>query len=112
MQREKKKGLLLSEALPSLTQELRHLLTEQGESQLAGQVPELKIVERCLCSDSFCASFYTQPKPQGGYGPDHRSIMLDPKEGMLILDVVAGKIVFVEVLFRYEVRQKLDVALP
>jgi hypothetical protein len=35
-----------------------------------------------------------------------------PKEGMLILDVVAGEIACVEVLDRKDVRRKLDEILP
>jgi hypothetical protein len=37
---------------------------------------------------------------------------LEPAEGMLILDVVAGTIVHVEVLYRDEIRKKLIAALP
>ena len=62
MQEEKKRPLLLSDTLPSLAQELHQLLTAKGDSQLAAQVSELKIVERCRCTDSYCASFSTQPR--------------------------------------------------
>jgi hypothetical protein len=75
---------------------------------LAVQVPILKIVEGCGCGDDFCASFYTQPKPNGAYGPGHDTLLLDTEApGMLILDVVDGVISFVEVLYRPDVRQKL-----
>jgi len=37
---------------------------------------------------------------------------LDAAEGMAILDVVAGTIAHVEVLYREDVRQKLIAALP
>jgi len=52
-------------------------------------------------------SFYTQPKPEGTYGPGHRCIDLDAAEGMLVLDVVAGKIAHVEVFNRNDIRRKL-----
>lgn len=62
--------------------------------------------------DDFCASFYSQPKPDGAYGTGHRNVRLMPGQGMLILDVGAGEIACVEVLDRSDVREKLDEALP
>ena len=104
--------MLLTGILPLLARELEQLLKKQGEFELAAQVPHLRIVERCRCGDDFCSSFYTQPKPEGSYGPGHRSMNLDAAEGMVILDVVAGTIAQVEVLYRDEIRQKLISALP
>ena len=104
--------LSLCEAMPTVATELRELLDRQGEAELAAQVSSLKIFERCRCGDDFCATFYTQPKPNGAYGPGHRNVALTPDEGMLILDVVAGEIMCVEVLDREDVRQKLDEVLP
>jgi hypothetical protein len=103
---------LLSEALPRLAAELQGLLRVQNEFQLAAQVPSLRIVDRCRCGDDFCATFYTQPKPKIPYFPDHRNVDLSPEKGMIILDVVDGKIVCVEVLFRDEVRSALHAILP
>jgi hypothetical protein len=96
----------LVDALPELAYELEALLRLQGESELAVQVPELRIVDRCRCGDDFCATFYIQPKPVESYGSKHRSIALEPKEGMLIIDVDDGKIVCVEVLYRDEIRRR------
>jgi hypothetical protein len=102
----------LSEILPTLAIELEQLLKNQGEVELAAQVPQLTIVDRCRCGDDFCSSFYTQPKPAGHYGPSHRCMDLDATEGMLLVDVVAGKIAHVEVLNRADVRRDLLAALP
>ena len=102
---------LMSDVLPELTQELKELLVKQDELELAAQVSVLRIVDRCRCGDDFCCTFYVQSKPRGGYGPDHRNVELDPKDGMLILDVVGDKIACVEVLFRDDIRQKLDAAI-
>ena len=102
----------LIEILPSLALELEQLFKKQGEPELAAQVPQLAIVDRCRCGDDFCSSFYTQPKPEGGYGPGHRCLDLDAAEGMLLVDVVEGKIAHVEVLNRVDVRHKLLAALP
>jgi hypothetical protein len=70
------------------------------------------VQDRCRCGDNICATFYTQPKPEGSFGPVHRNVALTPEEGMLILDVVAGEIACVEVLDRKDVRRKLDEVLP
>jgi hypothetical protein len=106
------KPTLVSDVFPEFATELQHLLTEQGEHKLAAQVPGLVILDRCRCGDDFCATFYTQPKPKGIYGPGHRNVALTPEEGMLILDVVGGEIASVEVLYRDEVRKKLNTVLP
>jgi hypothetical protein len=99
--------MLLGETLPEFAQELQRLLRAQ-KPELAVQVPMLEIIEGCGCGDDFCASFYTQPKPNGAYGPGHDTLLLDTAApGMLMLDVVDGVISFVEVLYRPDVRQKL-----
>jgi hypothetical protein len=105
-------GKRLVEMFPELSTELQQLLTERGESELASQVQELNVVERCRCGDDFCGMFYVLPKPNGVYGPGHRNVALTPKEGMLILDVVANRIAAVEVLYRDEIRQRLLVEFP
>ena len=102
----------LTEILPSLARELEQFLSNQGEAELAAQVSQLTIADRCRCGDDFCSSFYTQPKPKGHYGPGHRCLDLDAAEGMLLIDVVEGKIAHVEVLNRDDVRRKLLAALP
>jgi hypothetical protein len=112
MNQQPEKRLLLTEVLPAFVTELRQLLEAQGEPELAAQVPGLVILDRCRCGDDFCATFYTQPKPDGAYGPGHRNVALTPEEGMLILDVVAGEIACVEVLDRKDVREKLDAVPP
>ena len=104
--------MLLRDVFPLLSQELQELLINTGENDLASQVSGLRIVDRCRCGDDFCASFYTQPKPEGAYGPGHRNVALAPAEGMLILDAVDGVIAHVEVLYRNDIRQKLLVLQP
>lgn len=104
--------MLLTEIFPLLARELEQLLKKQGEFELAAQVSQLEIVDRCRCGDDFCSSFYTQPKPEGRYGTSHRCIDLDAAEGMLVLDVVAGTIAHVEVLNRDDIRQKLVATFP
>ena len=105
-------SMLLTDVLPKLAVELELLLTKTGESELAAQVPTLAIVDRCRCDDDFCSSFHTQPKPEGAYGSDHRSLDLDAETGTIILDVVSGLIAYVEVLNRDDIRKMLVAALP
>jgi len=104
--------MLLTEILPHLADELEQLLKKAGKPLLAAQVSQLTIVERCRCGDDFCASFYTQPKPEGKYGPGHDCMDLDAARGMLLLDVVDGAIAHIEILNRNDIRQKLINALP
>jgi len=98
--------------LPTLALELTTLLVEAADPHLAPQIQGLGIVERCPCGDAFCSTFYTQPKPVGSYGPDHRNVTLTPSSGYIILDVVEGQIMCVEVLYRDEIRQALIAAIP
>jgi hypothetical protein len=103
---------LLIELFPELAAELEQLLSQQGESELARQVSKLPVIDRCRCGDDFCGMFYVLPKPRGAYGPGHRNVSLEPKQGMLILDVVAQRIAAVEVLYRDAIRQRLIVEFP
>jgi hypothetical protein len=114
MNQQTEKRLLLPDVLPSFAAELRQLLDEQSEHELAAQVPTLIIFDRCRCRDDIgCGTFYTKPKPKGGFGPGHRNVRLFPDDGaLLILDVVAGNLVAVELLDRPDVREKLDAVLP
>jgi hypothetical protein len=83
-----------------------------NKSALAAQIAGLRIVDRCRCEDDFRAAFYTQPKPQGAYGPEHSNIELETKTGMIILDVVSGRIAKIEVLYRDDVRCALRASIP
>jgi hypothetical protein len=112
MNRQTEKRLLLTETFPAFANELRHLLIEKGELELAARVSSLEIFERCRCGDDFCATFYTQRKPEGSFGPSHRNLALKPAEGMLILDAVAEEIACVEVLDRKDIRDLLRALLP
>jgi len=88
------------------------MLVEDGENELAAQVSQLRIVERCRCGDDFCATFYPQPRPEGRWAPTHRTLPLDFKDGTVIVDVVSDKIACVEVLDRPEIRAKLLALFP
>lgn len=89
---------LLREVYPELCAELIGLLTVEGLSDLGVSAHDLRIVAPCRCGDDFCQSFYTAPPPNGAYGPGHRNVVLAPEQGMIVLDVVDGRIMFVEVI--------------
>ena len=72
---------LLVDMFPELSVELENLLRVSGAHALAKQIPELRVLERCRCGDDFCATFYTQPKPTGPYGPGSRTVALEPVTG-------------------------------
>lgn len=104
--------VLLKEALPELAEELMQLLKKEGEEDLAAQVPELSIFDRCRCGDFFCSSIYTAPPPSGTYGPGHENIPLEPDQGWIVLDLVNRKIAHIEILDRDNIRQKVLSILP
>jgi len=104
--------IALSTVDPEFSSELRQLLTAAGEDALAAQVASLDVVDRCRCGEAQCATFYTQPKPAGAYGPGLRSVQLSPNLGMLILDVVEERIACVEVLDDDRFRRRLLLACP
>lgn len=94
-------GPLLREAYPEFVEELVRLLEAAGERSLAVVARDLRLVAECGCKDEFCQSVRTAPHPPGEpYGAGHRNVMLDPEEGMLVLDVVHERIVYVEILDR------------
>ena len=100
--------LLLESALPDFALELRRLLEREDRADLARQVAGLRLVDRCRCGDDFCATFYTASKRGGAWGPDHETIVLPSADsGMINIDLVAGRIVEVEVLYREDLRAVL-----
>jgi len=103
---------LLRETIPALAHELAGLLADSEHPQLASQVPNLEIVDRCRCGDDFCSTFYTVAPPNGAWGEGHWSLPLEPQSGMIILDLISNRIVSVEVLYRPEIQRLLLSALP
>lgn len=96
---------LVREVFPDLVRELVELLEREGEHELAVGARSLRLVAECGCGDEFCRSFRTAPRPDGRpFGPGHRCVPLSPAEGMLVLDVVDERIVYVEVLDRGPLR--------
>jgi hypothetical protein len=97
----------LSEVLPAFSHEINAALQAQGEAALAAQISRLRINSLCTCGDDFCAMFYAVPEPEGPWGPGHTNVEVDVETGMVILDVVDGKITAVEALYRPDVKDGL-----
>jgi hypothetical protein len=55
---------------------------------------------------------YAVRPPPDGWGRNHRNVSLNPKEGLLILEVLDKEITGIEVLFRQEIRELLLMVLP
>ena len=101
----------LGESLPNLVDELTVLLEREGEPELARQVSNLPLLDRCRCGDSFCATIYTAAKSDREYGI-HRNIALHPEAGHLILDLRDRRIICIEILYRDEIRERVLKLLP
>ncbi|MGE7388076.1 hypothetical protein ACQKM2_21640 [Streptomyces sp. NPDC004126] len=96
---------LVREALPALTAELVRLLEEEGEPDLATCAYDLRLYAECGCGDDFCQSIRTGTHQQGTpYGPGARYVHLLPDRGMINLDVLHGRIEYVEVIDRPDLR--------
>ena len=97
---------------PKFAEELAALLLAGGDASLAAQMLAAEVSDRCRCEDDVCASFYAEPAPAGAYGPGHDNIQLEPEVGMVILDVVDGRLMQVEVLHHDAFRRVLHAAVP
>lgn len=102
----------VSQAFPAFSSELETALRAQGRASLAAQVADLPILDRCRCGDPNCATFYTAPHSSDGFGPGHENVLADVRGGLVVLDVIDGRIHCVEVLDRKDVRDLLAAVVP
>lgn len=98
---------VLGQVLPAFAAELENALRAQGEEGLAAQISTLRISSLCQCDDDFCSSFHTGERAQTIWRGGRQRITPGLSEGMVILEVVDGKILFVEVLDRVSIRDAL-----
>lgn len=103
--------MLLKDALPEITEELALALRNEGRPDLAEQLTNLDLADRCRCHDSFCASFYTLPK-SSWHGKQLDRIIPGGVRGMSCVYTLDGTFAGVELLWRPEVRERLDELLP
>lgn len=100
----------LAEALPEVAAELVRGFVNAGRPDLAAQVRELALVDRCRCGDDFCATFYTQPNESWEGRVVERFVLDMP--GIICLHTVDGVVARVELLDRAEVRDRLRELFP
>lgn len=94
---------MLRDVHPELVAELVALLQREGEPRLAVSAHDIRLIAPCGCGDDFCQSIHTEDWPAGQpYGDGrHRCVALLPAGGgMLNLDVVDDRIVYLEILDR------------
>lgn len=102
--------MLLKHVLPAVAAELVCGFRQEGRPDLAEQVGWLELVDRCPCSDDFCATFYTQPK-ESWEGKKVERFILD-MPGLSCLDTVDGVVAWVELLWRPDVQDRLLAIFP
>jgi hypothetical protein len=98
----------IAELLPTFAEELERLTAAAGRPDLVPQIRTLPVFDRCRCGEGNCAHFYTEPKPRGSYGDGHSNVTLPAEQGMIVYDLVDGRIVAVEVLDRLDVKATID----
>jgi hypothetical protein len=96
---------LLQGLLPGLAAELAGALREKGEAALASEIGALPVLECDWSADA--VAIYTEPRPEGSFGPKLRTVHLDLRRGMAVIDVVEERITCVELLGRGDVRAVL-----
>lgn len=99
---------LLSNALPEFAVELTSLLKQSGADDLADQVSDLLIVDRCRCDEPDCGAFFVHSEPKKTWVEEHEDIKLYPETGeRLIVEVCKRRIVGVELIGRESIHRKL-----
>jgi hypothetical protein len=122
----------LREIWPAVIERLKNLLLDAGELSHAATMDDLQVYDRCRCGADDCATVYTQPRPEGRYGPTHHNLVfwnadtIDLDTGArvgdssaaptttytTILDIVDGHIACIEILGDQESHRLLVAALP
>lgn len=82
------------------------------EATLAAQIINLPIREPCRCGDSSCSGFFTAQRPQTLWRVGRKVVTPAMSQGMVILEVTDGMIMFVGVLECDALRQALAQAFP
>lgn len=97
----------LAEALPQFAEELTQGLADLGYKKLAAAVHAVEIVERCRCDEPGCDTFYAVSKRSAPSG-EKCSRVIAPARGVLCVQYLRQRIIWVEVLGRPEDRERLD----
>ncbi|AMV32219.1 hypothetical protein VN12_08855 [Pirellula sp. SH-Sr6A] len=97
----------LADALPEFAEELAQGLAAEGYKHLAETVHSVEIVERCLCDEPGCVTFYAVPKSSAPAWPACKRVIA-PAKGVMCVHYSKRQILWVEVLGRPDDRAKLD----
>lgn len=104
--------MLLKDALPEVAEELALALRTEGRPDLAEQLANMDLADRCTCHDSFCATFYTLPKSSWEGKRVDLIIPAGEMRGLSCVYTVDGTFAGAELLWRPEVRHRLNELLP
>lgn len=106
----------LREKLPEFSAEIEQLLRQAGEPELAQQIAELWIGNRCRCGTVLCGAFQVEHLPSAvlslspNRGP--RSVRIAAKDGVVSVDVVDGEIRRIDAANRDDVCKVLEWMFP
>ena len=102
------KKISLKDLFSELVEDIRVLLESAARTDLIPSLEKAGIVDKCRCKDDFCSSIYTAEKPTGSWEPDHETVSQKPKNGMINLDVVSDRIVYIEVIDRPDIHKLVN----
>ena len=97
----------LADALPEFAEELAQGLAAEGYKHLAEAVHSVEIVERCVCDEPGCVTFYAVNKTSASAWPECKRVIA-PAKGVMCVHYSNRQILWVEVLGRPDDRAKLD----
>ena len=110
MTEEKNMERRFAEILPEFSAAIENALRIENRPQIADQLKMIPIVGRCRCdgdSDEWWG-IYTLAQPKGAYGPTSETIPLLFDGNMVNLDVVNGKIAYMEIAGRRDLKEIID----
>ena len=102
----------LSTTLPEFAAETRRTLIECGEVELAKQVDELWVYDRCRCGDEGCATVYTSTSEESRSGYRGTGGHMPDAKGYVLIDVCNERITCIETLEYPEFVQAVRELLP
>lgn len=112
LNQQTQKQIFVRDAFSALAAELRQLLIEQDDPELAAHVRGWRFSTVATAGEDSCATIYTRPKPKGSFGQGLRNVRLSPDDSaFLVLNVVDGDIECIELLERLDMRDAWDAVL-
>jgi hypothetical protein len=98
----------LTDVAPAFAADLERELRAQGDAELAEQIPGLRVLSFCGCGDTECASFTTREPSNRSPDRQVETMTVDALDGMVNIDSLDGRIMYVEVLYRPDLRAALE----